>query len=92
MDRDASRLKRLGPIESYVRPATGGGDDIVVLSAERARTTMDVYRLNTYSGKMKLLSYDRPGDVLGYLVDRNDIPRLARSRAVSTSTAASKDK
>jgi dipeptidyl aminopeptidase/acylaminoacyl peptidase len=80
VDRDGSRLEKLGSIGSYVGPATSGADDIVVLTGERAHTTVDVYRLGTYHTNKQLLSYDRPADVLGYVVDHNDVPRLARSR------------
>jgi dipeptidyl aminopeptidase/acylaminoacyl peptidase len=79
VDRDGSRPQSLGRFGTYVGPAVGGGDDIVVMSADRARSTYDVYRLNTYSGREKLLSYDRPENVVGYVVDRNDVPRVAHS-------------
>jgi dienelactone hydrolase len=80
VDRDGSNSTRLRGFSSYVGPASGGGNDILVVSAERARTSYDVYRLNTDNGfSTRLLSFDRPGDVLGYLVDRNDVPRIAHS-------------
>src|SRR5215472_3871790 len=79
VDRDGSRMQSLGGVGLYLGPAVGRGDDIVVVSADRARSTYDVYRLNTYSGRPKLLSYDRPENVVGYVVDRNDVPRLAHS-------------
>jgi dipeptidyl aminopeptidase/acylaminoacyl peptidase len=81
VDRDGARLEKLRPFGSYVGPAKSGADDIVVLSAGRAHTTVDVYKVDTYHpGNWRLLSYDRPSDVLGYVVDHNDVPRLARSR------------
>ena len=80
VDRDGSNSTRLRPFSSYLGPASDGSNDIVVLSAERARTTNDVYRLNTDNGfTEKVLSFDRPDNVLGYIVDRNDVPRIAHS-------------
>ena len=86
VDRDGSRMKRLRSFGSFLKQATTGGDDAVVLTGERAHTTADVFRLNTFTGTERLLSYDRPEDVLGYVVDRKDVPRLAWSRLKGVNT------
>ena len=56
------------------------GDDIVIEARELSRRTLDVYRVNTKSGEMKLLSTEQPSSkIFGWTVDRNGVPRLAVS-------------
>ncbi len=51
--------------------------DMIVLSNQRARDSDDVYRLNTKTGKFKLLSFDSPGRTHEWVLDRNLVPRVA---------------
>lgn len=51
--------------------------DLVIATNERARDTADVYRLNTKNGRLKLLSFDSPGRVTAWVIDRNFVPRAA---------------
>ena len=78
VDRDGSRGRRLG-VFAFLGPAPGGGDDIIVAARWRAPTINDVYRLNTDTAHFKLLSFDYPGEVLNWVVDRNGVPRVAHS-------------
>lgn len=54
-----------------------GGDDIIVASNERDFDSSDVYRLNTKTARKTLLSYDNPGDVQQWALDRDGTPRAA---------------
>jgi dienelactone hydrolase len=46
----------------------------------RSSDSYDVYRFNTLTGRYKLLTEDSPGDVSRWVLDRNDVPRVAVSR------------
>ena len=92
VDRDGSDTRRLAlPMGDgsslIVRPRhtrvmatlADGGDDIIVAANERDFDSSDVYRLNTRSARKTLLSYDNPGDVQLWALDRDGLPRAAYS-------------
>ena len=54
-----------------------GTPDLMVESNQRSRTSTDVYRLDTKTAKMTLLTFDSPGKVSGWVLDRNLVPRVA---------------
>ena len=56
-----------------------GSDDIIVAANERDFDSSDVYRLNTRTARKTLLSYDNPGDVQLWALDRDGLPRAALS-------------
>ena len=57
-----------------------GSDDVIVASNERNFDASDVYRLNTRSGRKTLLTFDNPGDVVRWALDRDGVPRAALTR------------
>lgn len=67
-------------------PDPAGGDNIIVEARYRDRETPDVYRYQSKSGEMTLLSFDRPSNVTRWVVDRGGIPRVAHSydRGITT--------
>ncbi len=92
VDRDGSDARRLAlPMGDgrtlMMRPrytrvmATlpDGSDDIIVAANERDFDSSDVYRLNTRTARKTLLSYDNPGDVQLWALDRDGLPRAALS-------------
>lgn len=63
----------------YLGPDPDGGDNIVI-TARKRRGLLDVYRYNTRTGEMTLLSDDRPArNITVWRTDRNAVPRLAVS-------------
>ena len=54
---------------------------------QRSRDSSDVYLLDTENGRSELLSFDSPGRVRGWVLDRNNVPRIA----VSVPERANKD-
>ena len=56
-----------------------GSPDIYAVLNERSRRSLDVYRFNTITGRGELLSVDSPGDVEQWVLDRNNVPRVAVS-------------
>lgn len=62
-----------------------GSDDIIVAANERDFDSSDVYRLNTRTARKTLLSYDNPGDVQLWALDREGQPRAAFSSKGTTS-------
>jgi dipeptidyl aminopeptidase/acylaminoacyl peptidase len=63
----------------YLSSVSDGSDDIIVAANERAFDSMDVYRLNTRDAKKTLLTFDNPGDVAQWALDREGVPRGALS-------------
>lgn len=55
----------------------GEGDDIYAVSNDRSERYTDVYRLNTRTGAKEMLTFDAPGGVQRWVVDRNGVPRAA---------------
>lgn len=56
-----------------------GGDEILIEARERSEKFPDVYRYNSRTGNMMLLSVDAPAGVVRWWVDRAGVPRLAAS-------------
>ena len=92
VDRDGGETRRLAlPMGDgrslIVRPRftrvmatlADGGDDIIVAANERDFDSSDIYRLNTRTARKTLLSYDNPGDVQLWALDRDGMPRAAVS-------------
>ncbi len=79
VDRDGSRWRRLGGF-TFLGLSPDGGDDIIVAARKRGVTINDVYRLNTWTQRSELLSFDSPSsNVLTWVVDREGVPRAAHS-------------
>lgn len=57
----------------------GQGDEVVVTANDIDEHSFDVYRLNVTNGKRTLLSPKRPPRVHGWLLDANQVPRVALS-------------
>ncbi|WP_082679694.1 S9 family peptidase [Paucibacter sp. KCTC 42545] len=62
---------------SYLMPVPGSEREILVSSNFRSAKVQDIYRVNLDSGEKKLLTFDQPGDVRGWLLDPQGVPRLA---------------
>jgi dipeptidyl aminopeptidase/acylaminoacyl peptidase len=80
VDRDGSRWRRLGGF-AFLGLTPDGGDEIIVAATKRGFTINDVYRLNTWTQRSEMLSFDSPGDILSWVVDREGVPRAAHSYA-----------
>lgn len=52
-------------------------DEIYAVTNERSAKFTDVYRLNTRTGAKQLLTFDAPGGVTTWMVDREGVPRAA---------------
>ncbi len=70
----------------YVGQAPGAPDEIIVSANERSAGQSDVYRLNTRTGRKVLLTYENPGAVSQWVLDRNGVPRAAVSGDAENST------
>jgi dipeptidyl aminopeptidase/acylaminoacyl peptidase len=93
VDRDGSDARRLAlplgdgsavvvrpRITRYLSSVADGGDDIIVSSNERTFDSPDAYRLNTRTARKILLTFDNPGDVLQWGMDRDGVARAAISQ------------
>ena len=52
-------------------------DEVIVAANDRSADSLDMYRMNIYNGRKTLLSFDSPGKVSDWVLDRNDAPRAA---------------
>lgn len=55
------------------------GDDLYVGMTQRRRDALDVYLLNTRTGRYKLVAQDAPADTDDWILDWNDVPRVVMS-------------
>ena len=92
-NRDGSQFREISPtVKSTI---TSGGrvyrghafaarvpesdTDIFTVSRERTLSSLDVYRVNTVTGQKKLVTFDTPGDVAGFVLDGKGVPRFTYS-------------
>ena len=54
-----------------------GSGDVIAEIFGRSLNYADVYRYNTKTGEHKLMTVDTPGNVVQWLLDRNQVPRIA---------------
>jgi len=55
-------------------------DEIIIGAEMRVRHFEDLYRYNIRTGKTQLITFDSPGNVTRWVIDRNLVPRVAFSR------------
>lgn len=65
---------------SFFQRIRSGGDDLLVTANDRDANYPDLYRLNSKTGRKELLTFDSPGQVMSWVVDRNYVPRVAVNR------------
>ena len=70
---DAGRVILFNPVRAV------GGDSVeyIVAMPARSRSSNDLYRFNTITGRYTLLTFDSPGDVNRWVLDRNRVARIA---------------
>jgi dipeptidyl aminopeptidase/acylaminoacyl peptidase len=51
--------------------------DIIIAANLRRSAAIDLYLSNTRSNKLELLTFDSPADTGGFLLDKDNVPRLA---------------
>ena len=78
---DGTGLRRI-EIPGFAILSTEGdkADEIVILANLRNRDFADVYRYNLETGRTSLLSFETPGYVTRWVLDRAQVPRFATSR------------
>jgi len=100
VDRDGREFRTLAPtlgqqaasgntvarIMNYVGVAPDASDEIIVSANERSAGQSDVYRLNTRTGRKILLTYENPGGVSQWVLDRTGVPRAAISGTAENGT------
>ena len=97
INRDGTETKELSPTQerceaqnmicrqmSFVRRVQGSEDEIIASANERDLQTVDLYRVNTRSGRKTLLTEQNPGKVARWFVDTQGIPRAAISEEGKT--------
>lgn len=62
-----------------VSPVFDESGEYIMEMRQRSRRSSDLYRFNTLTGRYTLLTADSPGDVTGWVLDRNLVPRVAVS-------------
>jgi dipeptidyl aminopeptidase/acylaminoacyl peptidase len=66
------------------------GEPGVVIASQRGRsdTSQDVFKVNTYTGKSELVTFESPGRVSQWILDRNNVPRVAVRQEESVADGA----
>jgi dipeptidyl aminopeptidase/acylaminoacyl peptidase len=63
----------------FFRRIAGQDEEILAEANDRDLATMDLYRLNTRTGRKTLLTDENPGKVSSWMVDKDLVPRAAWS-------------
>ncbi len=97
VDADGKNFKDFTKLGPQLRESSGGFSRITILGlvageknkiyagmSERTRDSLDVYKLDTMTGRYELLSFESPGRVSTWVLDRNGVPRAAVRNEVST--------
>lgn len=71
---------------TFLGSAEDGSSDIFVADYERGPTVNDVFRVDTQTGRYRLLTADSPGDVLSWVVDQQGVPRIALAQVKGVQT------
>lgn len=54
-----------------------GSPTVIINTRQRTRDSADLYKLNTKTGKIELITFDSPGRVDSWVLDRDLVPRVA---------------
>lgn len=93
VSRDGKEVRRLSPTVKELRNSNqfvyrgydllrtlpGNDEEILVTGNQRDVDALDVYRMNVRTGRTVLLTERRPERVIEYILDNNNVPRVARS-------------
>ncbi|MFN8960424.1 MAG: prolyl oligopeptidase family serine peptidase [Betaproteobacteria bacterium] len=93
VSRDGKESRRLAPtvrelrnrnqfvFRGYevLRTLPGNNEEILVIGNQRDAESADVYRMNVRTGRTTLLTERRPDRVFEYVLDNNNVPRVARA-------------
>jgi dipeptidyl aminopeptidase/acylaminoacyl peptidase len=93
VSRDGKESRRLAPTVREVRSRNqvvyrgyevlrtlpGNDEEILVTGNQRDAESADVYRMNVRTGRTTLLTERRPDRVFEYVLDNNNVPRVARA-------------
>ena len=60
-----------------IRSAGTDSPEYIMQMRYRSNDSADLYRFNTETGKITLLTFDSPGKVSSWVMDRNRVPRIA---------------
>ena len=72
-----SRLHFVWRHTEVLQTLDDGSDDLLVVANDKNELYPDVYRMDTKSGRKTLLSWDKPGNVIHWVADRDGAVRAA---------------
>ncbi len=52
-------------------------EEVLVSANDRDAESQDIYRMNIFTGRKSLLTFDSPGNVNDWVLDRNNVARIA---------------
>jgi dipeptidyl aminopeptidase/acylaminoacyl peptidase len=93
ISRDGKETRRLSPTVrelrnrnqfvyrgyNLLRTLPANDEEMLVTGNQRDAESLDVYRLNVRTGRAVLLTERRPERVFEYILDNNNVPRVARA-------------
>ena len=62
---------------SYLGRIKGNTEEVLVSANDRDQESDDIYRMNMFTGRKTLVSFDSPGNVARWVLDRDNTPRAA---------------
>ena len=67
----------VGRQTSFVGRIKDSRDEVIVSANDRSADSQDLYRMNIVTGRKSLISFDSPGKVNDWVLDRNNLARAA---------------
>lgn len=64
-------------LTSYQGRIKDSKEEVIVASNDRSTDSVDLYRMNIYTGRKSLISFDSPGKVNDWVLDRDNAARAA---------------
>ena len=64
-------------LTSYEGRIKDNKEEVIVSANDRSSDSTDLYRMNIFTGRKSLLSFDSPGKVSSWVLDRENEPRAA---------------
>jgi dipeptidyl aminopeptidase/acylaminoacyl peptidase len=72
---DCINLNQVCRFMQFVSVIKDSATDVIVMANDRNARSPDLYRLNTVTGRKTLITFDNPGEVIWWILDKDLVPR-----------------
>jgi hypothetical protein len=84
--REARQQNRVYRNLEFLRALPGNSEEFLAIGNQRDADSEDIYRVNAKTGRLTLVTYDRPAYAARWVLDREFVPRAVTSWLKDTQT------